>query len=61
MRRVLGLDLKKAQYEEGQQFFDTVSAAAGRDGVRAAFQSAGSLPTLEEIRAPERWLARIRP
>jgi coenzyme F420 biosynthesis associated uncharacterized protein len=61
MRRLLGLDLKRAQYEEGQKFFDTVSAAAGRDGVRAAFQNSESLPTLEEIRAPDRWLTRISP
>jgi coenzyme F420 biosynthesis associated uncharacterized protein len=61
MRRLLGLDLKRAQYEEGQKFFDAVSAAAGRDGVRAVFASAESLPTLEEIRSPELWLARIGP
>lgn len=61
MRRVLGLDMKKAQYEEGQKFFDAVSAAAGRDGVRAVFRNAESLPTIEEIRAPERWLSRIGP
>jgi uncharacterized protein (DUF2342 family) len=61
MRRLLGLDLKRAQYEEGQKFFDAVSAAAGRDGVRAAFGNAESLPTLEEIRSPALWLARIGP
>ncbi len=61
MRRVLGLDLKRAQYEEGQKFFDAISQAAGRDGVRAAFRSAEHLPTLEEIRGPQRWLARINP
>jgi putative hydrolase len=61
MRRLLGLDLKRAQYEEGQKFFDAVSAATGRDGVRAVFASAESLPTLEEIRSPELWLARIGP
>jgi coenzyme F420 biosynthesis associated uncharacterized protein len=61
MRRLLGLDLKRAQYEEGQKFFDAVSAAAGRDGVRAVFGSAESLPTLEEIRSPALWLARVGP
>jgi coenzyme F420 biosynthesis associated uncharacterized protein len=61
MRRLLGLDMKKAQYEEGQSFFDAVSAAAGPSGVQAAFQNHESLPTLEEIRAPELWLKRISP
>ncbi|MGH2717695.1 MAG: zinc-dependent metalloprotease [Actinomycetota bacterium] len=61
LRRLLGLDLKKLQYEEGQRFFDDVFAAAGRAGVRAAFADAGSLPTLEELRNPESWLARVNP
>jgi len=61
MRRVLGLDLKRLQYEEGQRFFDAVFAANGREGVRTAFTSPESLPTLEEIRAPQRWLARVLP
>jgi coenzyme F420 biosynthesis associated uncharacterized protein len=61
MRRVLGLDLKRLQYEEGQRFFEVVFAAAGRDGVRAAFAGPESLPTLEEIRAPQRWLSRTLP
>ena len=52
MRRLLGLDLKRAQYEEGQKFFDAVSAAAGSDGVRAAFQSPKASLTLDEIRGP---------
>lgn len=61
LRRLLGLDLKKLQYEEGQRFFDAVFAAAGRPGVRAAFADAESLPSLEELRNPDSWLARVRP
>lgn len=61
LRRLLGLDLKKLQYDEGQRFFDAVHATAGREGVRAAFSAPESLPTLEELREPQRWLARVRP
>ncbi|HWD08888.1 MAG TPA: zinc-dependent metalloprotease [Actinomycetota bacterium] len=61
LRRLLGLDLKKLQYEEGQRFFDAVFAAAGRDGVRAAFAGASSLPSLGELREPGSWLARVHP
>ena len=61
LRKVLGLEMKRLQYEEGQRFFESVQAAAGRDGVRAAFGSAGTLPSMEELRDPRRWLERISP
>jgi coenzyme F420 biosynthesis associated uncharacterized protein len=61
MRRLLGLDLKRMQYEEGQRFFDAVHTALGREGVRSTFSSPESLPTLEELRAPQRWLSRVAP
>jgi putative hydrolase len=57
--KVLGLDLKKAQYQQGQKFFDAVFKAGGREGVRACFDSAQALPTLEEVRKPELWLRRL--
>ncbi|HEX2053840.1 MAG TPA: zinc-dependent metalloprotease [Actinomycetota bacterium] len=59
MAKVLGFELKKAQYEQGQLFFDAVYARAGSPGVRAVFESVESLPTLEEVRAPEKWLSRV--
>lgn len=58
--RLLGLDLKRKQYEEGQRFFDDVTAAAGRPGVTACFRGPEALPSLEEIRSPEAWLERVR-
>jgi coenzyme F420 biosynthesis associated uncharacterized protein len=61
LRRLLGLDMKKLQYEEGQRFFDAVYAATGRDGVRAAFSSPEALPTLAELRSPDLWLGRVSP
>lgn len=59
LKKVLGLDLKRRQYEEGQRFFEAVFAARGPEGVQACFSSAEALPDLEEIRSPERWLARV--
>ncbi len=58
--KLLGLDLKRAQYEQGQKFFDAVFEHGGSTAVAACFESAEALPTLAEIRAPERWLARAR-
>jgi coenzyme F420 biosynthesis associated uncharacterized protein len=57
--KVLGLDLKRAQYREGQKFFNEVFRARGLDAVRACFESPQSLPTLTEVRAPEQWLQRV--
>lgn len=58
--KLLGLDLKRAQYEQGQKFFDAVFEHGGPAAVSDCFESAEGLPTLAEIRAPERWLARAR-
>jgi coenzyme F420 biosynthesis associated uncharacterized protein len=57
--KVLGLDLKKAQYREGQKFFNEVFEAGGLDAVRTCFNSSETLPTLDEVKAPEQWLQRI--
>ncbi len=57
--KVLGLDLKRAQYREGQKFFNEVFRAGGLDAVRTCFNSPQTLPTLDEVRTPERWLQRI--
>lgn len=61
MAKVLGFELKKAQYVQGQLFFDAVYAGAGSPGVKAVFHSAEAMPTLEEVKSPERWLSRVSP
>ncbi|MGI8426588.1 MAG: zinc-dependent metalloprotease [Actinomycetota bacterium] len=61
LNKVLGLDLKRAQYKQGQEFFDQVFAATGQAGVTACFASAENLPSLEEVKDPPKWLARIQP
>jgi putative hydrolase len=58
LARLLGLDLKLRQYEQGKRFCDAVVAQAGPDALRHVFSSPGALPTLGEIDAPERWLER---
>jgi coenzyme F420 biosynthesis associated uncharacterized protein len=59
--KVLGFELKKAQYVQGQLFFDAVYASAGSPGVKAVFHSVEAMPTLEEVKSPERWLSRVSP
>lgn len=58
LRRLLGLDLKRMQYEEGQRFVECIFEKGGRPAVATCFSSPQILPTLDEIRSPDRWLAR---
>ncbi len=61
LERLLGLELKLRQYEEGRRFCDAVVLAGGEEGPRLlahAWRSAEDLPTAAELHAPEAWLAR---
>lgn len=57
--RVTGLDLKMEQYAAGERFADAVIAARGREFLNRVWTGPAYLPGLDEIRAPERWIARI--
>ena len=57
--RLIGLELKMRQYEQGKRFADTVVASAGIDGLNSAWAHPAALPTLAEISAPDAWLARV--
>ncbi len=59
IRRLLGLGMKRRQYERGKEFFDAV---VDRDGMEAAgrvWQSPETLPTDAELDDPAAWLARV--
>jgi coenzyme F420 biosynthesis associated uncharacterized protein len=61
LERLLGLELKLRQYEEGRRFCDAVVLAGGEHGPRLlarAWRSPEDLPTAAELRDPEAWLAR---
>ena len=57
--RLTGLDLKMEQYAAGERFADRVISLRGRDVLNRVWTGPEMLPTLEEIRAPDRWIARI--
>lgn len=57
--KLLGLEMKKAQYDRGQKFFDGVFAIGGSRAVGLAFAGPQNLPTLTEIEEPARWLERV--
>ena len=57
--RLTGLDLKMEQYAAGERFADAVIAERGRDFLNRVWTGPETLPTLEEIREPGLWIARI--
>ncbi|MDO5500527.1 MAG: zinc-dependent metalloprotease, partial [Propionibacteriaceae bacterium] len=59
VRRVLGMDVKLAQYRDGAKFCRAVIGAAGIDGLNRAFTAREALPELAEIHEPRRWLERM--
>ncbi len=59
-RRLLGMDLKLAQYRDGAAFVRGVRARAGA-GFDTVWESPETLPTPAEIADPSLWVARIHP
>jgi coenzyme F420 biosynthesis associated uncharacterized protein len=57
--RITGMDLKLAQYQQGEAFVNAVIAARGPEFAHRVWERVENLPSLDEIRAPERWIARI--
>jgi len=59
VRRLLGLGMKRRQYERGKAFFDAVADERGVDGAGRVWNRPENLPTDEELDDPSRWLARV--
>ncbi len=58
LAQLLGIEAKMRQYAEGEQFVRALRDAGGPSLVRELFDSPDSMPTMVELREPERWLAR---
>ena len=59
IRKVLGIDVKLRQYAEGRKFVRVVVDRVGMDGFNQVFSSPLTLPRLEEITDPDRWVTRV--
>ncbi len=57
--RILGFDQKVRQYERGRAFFEAIERE-DPGASREVFADPASLPTLDELDDPTRWLARVR-
>jgi uncharacterized protein (DUF2342 family) len=61
LRRLLGLGLKRRQYERGSAFFDAVAADRGLAAAGRVWDRPANLPTPEELDDPDAWLRRVDP
>ncbi|MXR51416.1 hypothetical protein GRX03_07340 [Halovenus sp. WSH3] len=59
IRRLLGLSVKRRQYERGKKFFDSVVQARDIETAGRVWESPEMLPTDAEFDDPQAWLARI--
>ncbi|MFD1598953.1 zinc-dependent metalloprotease [Halobellus rarus] len=60
-RRLLGLGLKRRQYERGAEFFRTVADRRGVAAAAAVWERPENLPTSAELDDPAQWLKRVDP
>jgi coenzyme F420 biosynthesis associated uncharacterized protein len=58
LQKLLGMEMKMRQYEEGKTFCDAVVAARDIEVLNRVWESPEALPDLAELRAPEAWLER---
>lgn len=56
--RLLGVEMKRAQYEQGKAFCDTVVELTDEATLAGMWSSAEALPSLPELDEPRLWLAR---
>lgn len=57
--RITGMDLKLAQYQQGEAFVNAIVHARGIKYAARVWERVEHLPTMEEIREPQRWMVRM--
>jgi len=55
-----GISLKMRQYDLGERFCEALIAAGGYRLLNRVWDGPEMMPTMAEVRAPDRWIARIR-
>jgi coenzyme F420 biosynthesis associated uncharacterized protein len=59
MRRLLGLEQKMKQYADGRHFVGGVIDRVGMAGFNRVWESPATLPRIEELTDPARWVERV--
>jgi coenzyme F420 biosynthesis associated uncharacterized protein len=60
LQKLIGLEAKLAQYEQGERFIEAVEKKGGTELLEQAWQGPEFLPTLAEIREPQQWVERVQ-
>src|SRR3954468_7414141 len=58
LQKLLGLDMKMRQYEQGKSFCDAVAAEVGIEGLNTVWRSPADMPTTLELDDPKAWILR---
>jgi uncharacterized protein (DUF2342 family) len=53
------MDLKLAQYRQGEEFINAVVARRGVGFANRVWERPDNLPSMDELRNPERWISRM--
>jgi coenzyme F420 biosynthesis associated uncharacterized protein len=59
LQRLTGIEAKLNQYEQGERFLAAIEEVGGKRVVDVCWEGPDNLPSLQEIRDPQRWLARV--
>jgi coenzyme F420 biosynthesis associated uncharacterized protein len=59
LERLLGLELKRRQYEDGVKFCRYVAGMRDTEALNRAWENPETLPTTEELADPDAWIARV--
>jgi coenzyme F420 biosynthesis associated uncharacterized protein len=58
LSKLLGLEMKLKQYEQGKRFCDAIVREAGVEALNRVWDSPEMLPSSDELDAPSQWLGR---
>jgi coenzyme F420 biosynthesis associated uncharacterized protein len=58
LERLIGLDAKMRQYEDGKRFCDAVAEAGGPAALHRVFDGPELLPSVAELHDPDAWMRR---
>lgn len=59
LERLLGVELKRRQYQEGAAFCRYVAGVRDIESLNRVWEDAANLPTSEELATPDTWIARV--